>query len=117
MVEEAFNPGYPISLTRTQVGDLPITHASQFLRVQAWIPYTDGQHRLVDAAAVAWTAKAVRVRWRTGGEDPQEHHVWVWAGAVTRRQLPGQHITDDPSTVAHRSPLRGSAAQPRSRPR
>ena len=111
MVEGAFNPGRPISLTRTQVGDLPITHAAEFLRVEAWVPHTDGTHRMInDAVAVAWTAKAVRVRWRTGDEDPEEHHAWVWAGAVTRRQLPGVHPTDRSETDT-RARFRGPAAR------
>jgi hypothetical protein len=118
MVEEAFNPGRPISLTRTQVGDLAITHATEFLRVEAWVPHTDGAHRMIEAVAVAWTAKAVRVRWRTGGEDPEEHHAWVWAGAVTRRQLPGVHPTDRPETAVDRpgGPFRPRPPAPRTRP-
>jgi hypothetical protein len=41
----------------------------------------DGVEELVQAHAIAWTKRAVRVRF---GAPPHQHEVWVWAGAVER---------------------------------
>jgi hypothetical protein len=49
--------------------------------VSAWIVWEDGVEELVPAQAVAWTKRAVRVRF---GAPPHQHEVWVWAGAVER---------------------------------
>jgi hypothetical protein len=35
----------------------------------------------LEAYAVAWTQRAVLVRF---GAPPHQHEVWVWAGAVER---------------------------------
>jgi len=47
----------------------------------AWILWEDGVEELVQAYAIAWTKRAVRVRF---GAPPHQHEVWVWAGAVER---------------------------------
>jgi hypothetical protein len=41
----------------------------------------DGVDELLQAHAIAWTKRAVRVRF---GAPPHQHEVWVWAGAVER---------------------------------
>ena len=71
----------PRSLAPEQLGDLPVTAAPRPTRVLAWVVWEDGVEELVRAEAVAWTRRAVRVRW---GAPPHVLAVWVWAGAVER---------------------------------
>ena len=49
--------------------------------MSAWIVWEDGVEELVVAQAVAWTPRAVQIRF---GVPPHQHETWVWAGAVTR---------------------------------
>jgi hypothetical protein len=42
--------------------------------------WLDGVEEPVQAKAIAWTKRAVRVRF---GASPHQHEVWVWAGAET----------------------------------
>lgn len=51
--------------------------------VRAWILTVNGEDLEVDGDAVAWTRRAVRVRF----VDKHGHldYAWVWVGAVTRR--------------------------------
>lgn len=56
------------------------------VRLQSQVAYVEP--RVVEAAAIAWTDAAVLVRWLS--EDRQEHHAWVYAGAVTRASSRGQ---------------------------
>ncbi|WP_286189668.1 hypothetical protein [Sanguibacter hominis] len=51
--------------------------------VRAWLLTVDGEEVEVEAEAVAWTGRAVRVSYvdKYGHEDS----AWVWAGAVARR--------------------------------
>ena len=86
--------------------------AARGIRVQAWITYTDGAHRSVEAYVGEWTARAVHLRWRTpnGIED-----LWVWANAVSpieehapsrrpsRQYVQGVPATDRSNLVARRS--------------
>jgi hypothetical protein len=51
------------------------------VRVTAWILWEDGVEELVVGHAVAWTPRAVQVRF---GVPPHQHETWVWAGAVSR---------------------------------
>jgi hypothetical protein len=60
----------------------PVTRTPVALPVWAWVRYPEGSIR-VDAEAVAWTSRAVAVRWPT--PDGQTHRAWVWASAVERR--------------------------------
>ena len=66
-----------------QLGDLPVTMATTPtpVHVAAWIVWEDGVEELVDAHAIAWTRRAVKVRF---GAPPRVFEVWVWAGAVSR---------------------------------
>lgn len=50
-------------------------------QVSARILGEDGVEELVPAQAVAWTKRAVKVRF---GGPPHQHEAWVWAGAVER---------------------------------
>lgn len=71
----------PRSLQPEQLGDLPVSTSARPQRVLAWIVWEDGVEELVDGHAVAWTKRAVRVRF---GAPPHVHETWVWAGAVER---------------------------------
>jgi len=44
-------------------------------RVRAWVVWQEGVEELVEAHAVAWTKRAVRVRFEV---PPHQHEVWVW---------------------------------------
>lgn len=70
----------PRSLTAEQLAATPTVPAEP-IRVQAWVVWEDGDEEVVRGHAVAWTPRAVRVRW---GVPPHQHEAWVWAGAVTR---------------------------------
>ena len=107
-----------MSLGGSQLHGQEITYPSQYLRVEAWVPFTDGTHQRVQGMAVAWTRQAVKVAWRSGGEEPVEHQAWVWAPAVTRSPLPGPHPTDNPATNIYpqRHPERASPPPPSFRP-
>jgi hypothetical protein len=71
----------PRSLQPEQMGHLTVSTPAVQQPVNAWILWEDGVEELVPAQAVAWTKRAVRVRF---GAPPHEHDVWVWAGAVER---------------------------------
>jgi len=71
----------PRSLQPEQMGQLTISTPAVPQRVQAWILWEDGVEELVQGQAIAWTKRAVRVRF---GTPPHQHQVWVWAGAVER---------------------------------
>ena len=71
----------PRSLTLEQVAMLGVTTPAEPAPVRAWIVWEDGVEELVVGQAVAWTKRAVRVRW---GVPPRVFEAWVWAGAVER---------------------------------
>ena len=74
----------PDSLTDEQL-DLdiePLTTPRRARPVKAWVKY-GAIHLQVGAEAVAWTARAVAIRWRA--PNGEIHKAWVWAGAVTDR--------------------------------
>jgi len=74
----------PRSLQPEQLGQLTISTPAVPRPVSAWIVWEDGVEELVPAHAVAWTKRAVRVRF---GVPPHQHEVWVWAGAVEAASL------------------------------
>ena len=71
----------PRSLQPEQMGQLTVSSPAVPQPVYAWILWKDGVEELIQAYAVAWTKRAVRVRF---GAPPHLHEVWVWAGAVER---------------------------------
>jgi hypothetical protein len=71
----------PRSLQPEQLGQLTVCTPAIGPRVSAWIVWEDGVEELVPAQAIAWTKRAVRVRF---GSPPRLREVWVWAGAVER---------------------------------
>lgn len=71
----------PRSLTTEQLTSLDSTTAASPAAVRAWIIWEDGVEELISGHAIAWTRRAVRVRW---GIPPHILETWVWAGAVER---------------------------------
>jgi hypothetical protein len=71
----------PRSLQPEQLGLLPVTTPTVPAPVSAWVLWEDGVEELVPGHAIAWTKRAVHIRF---GAPPHQHHVWVWAGAVER---------------------------------
>ncbi len=71
----------PRSLAPEQYAVDRVTRASEPIRVEAWVVWEDGVEELTRAVVLAWTARAVQVRW---GVPPHLHEAWVWAGAVVR---------------------------------
>ncbi|WP_460537839.1 hypothetical protein [Humibacter ginsengiterrae] len=73
----------PISLTDDEL-DLThnhVTEASEPVKVRAFVRF----HEAVihpEAEAVAWTARAVKIRFTM--QNGARHEVWVWASAVDR---------------------------------
>ncbi|MEO7233821.1 MAG: hypothetical protein ABIW80_00455 [Lapillicoccus sp.] len=72
---------HPRSLTQEQLTHSSVSAAGEPVRVSAWVVWEDGVEELVHAYAVAWTPRAVQIRF---GVPPHQHHTWVWAGAVSR---------------------------------
>jgi hypothetical protein len=73
----------PRSLTPEQLLDNLVTHPEAPTPVTAWVLWEDGVEEQVAGHAVAWTRRAVRVRF---GAPPHLHEVWVWVGAVQRQE-------------------------------
>ena len=71
----------PRSLTPEQLLDNLVTQPDAPTPVTAWVLWEDGVEEQVLGQAVAWTRRAVRVRF---GAPPHLHEVWVWVGAVQR---------------------------------
>lgn len=69
------------SLEPPQYGH-PLRRAETPIAVSAWI-HTRRGHALVEGVAVAWTPRAVLLRYVD--EHGREGVAWVWANAVTRR--------------------------------
>ena len=72
--------GMPLSLGSEELAleRVPLTRTPRPFEVRRWVRYPDGPLQ-VDAEAVAWTARAVAVRWKSGDVV---HKAWVWASAV-----------------------------------
>ena len=71
----------PRSLQPEQLDDLPVSSTITPQNVRAWVVWEDGVEELIDGVAIAWTRRAVRVRFGIPGHM---HEAWVWAGAVER---------------------------------
>ena len=72
----------PRSLTPEQLTHSSVTSVGEPVRVSAWIVWEDGVEELLVGHAVAWTPRAVQVRF---GVPPHQHETWVWA--VTSRRV------------------------------
>lgn len=81
VVEKVMRSGMPLSLTddELQLDMLPLTRTPRPDTVRAWVRYPTAAIQ-VDALLVAWTPRAVALKWP--GPDGLEHRAWVWASAV-----------------------------------
>ena len=95
----------PRSLTPEQLLDNLVTHPEAPTPVTAWVLWEDGVEEQVTGQAVAWTRRAVRVRF---GAPPHLHEVWVWVGAVQRQKEVRRAETAEGDRLA-------AAAEPRPR--
>lgn len=68
--------------TELELDTEPLTRPPKPRPVRAWVRY-DGTPISVDAEAVAWTARAVAIRWRSPSGEP--HRAWVWVSAIRPR--------------------------------
>ena len=83
--ESVMNGGdKPSSLSpqELELGVYPLTRTPVPVPVRAWVRYGVVPVK-VDAAAVAWTSKAVALVWDAPGG---QHRAWVWASAVVERR-------------------------------
>jgi hypothetical protein len=60
----------------------PLTRTPRPRPARAWVTY-GSQSIEIDVEVVAWTSRALAVRWPA--PDGIEHHAWVWLGAVSER--------------------------------
>ena len=84
-VDEMMMRGTPQTLTdaELELGVYPLTRTPLPVQAQAWVRYGDLATK-VDVEVVAWTPRAVAVRWMT--PTGQQHRAWVWASAVERQR-------------------------------
>lgn len=84
VVEKVMRSGEPLSLSpvELQLDVMPLTRTPVPEQVRAWVRYPAAAV-LIDALAVAWTPRAVAIKWP--GPDATEHRAWVWASAVDRQ--------------------------------
>jgi len=82
---------------------MPVTRPITPQKVRAWVVWEDGVEELIDGVAIAWTRRAVRVRFGIPG---RMHEVWVgltvqsptlWTancgpGVVTRTRIWGPRV-------------------------
>jgi hypothetical protein len=81
-INEAVIRPRPISLTPAEIGELDVVEPPQPEPVKAWVRYPETPIQ-VEARAVAWTRRAVKVeRTMRGGAL---HQAWVWRSAVSQR--------------------------------
>lgn len=81
---DAMRASEPLSLTsdELELDRRPMTRTPLPKPVSAWVRYGAVAVR-IEGEAVAWTDRAVAVRWRT--PDGAEHRAWVWSSAVDPR--------------------------------
>lgn len=81
ILEMAMRDDAPHTLVKMELelDTMPLTRTPVAVPVKAWVRY-GSQAVKVDAEAVAWTPKAVAIRWKT--PSGEEHRAWVWASAV-----------------------------------
>ncbi|NNC14081.1 hypothetical protein HII28_19660 [Planctomonas sp. JC2975] len=82
-MEVAVTRPQPVSLTEAEL-DLEhnrVTHADEPIKVRAFVRFHEAVIR-PRAEAVAWTPRAVKIRFTM--QNGARHEVWVWASAVDR---------------------------------
>jgi hypothetical protein len=82
ILERVMAEQQPSSLTKIELelDTQPLTRTPTPEAVRAWVRYGETAIK-VDARLVAWTPRAVAVRWDTPGG---EHKAWLWSSAVER---------------------------------
>ena len=82
IVERTMADSMPVSLKddELRLDEHPLTKPPRAVAVAAWVRYGETPVR-IEGRAVAWTARAVAVEWKTPAGAV--HRAWVWASAVT----------------------------------
>ena len=83
IADRIMRSGDPLSLSHVelQLDVFPLTRTPVPEAVRAWVRYPFGALQ-VEALVVAWTPRAVAIKWP--GPDDAEHRAWEWANAVDR---------------------------------
>jgi hypothetical protein len=82
-INEAVTRPRPISLTPAEIGKLDVTEPPTPEPVNAWVRYPETPVQ-VEACAIAWTERAVKVEWTM--RDGSVQQAWVWRSAVSVRK-------------------------------
>ncbi|MGJ8721058.1 MAG: hypothetical protein ACSHW9_04365 [Salinibacterium amurskyense] len=84
IVERIMASSAPDSLSdeELELSRFDLTQTRNPRPVWAWVRYSDGALQ-VEADAVAWTERAVAIKWQTISGQP--HRAWVWGSAVESR--------------------------------
>lgn len=79
--ERSIQRGVPYTLhdEQLQLHKYPLTRPPKPLSGVAWVHYPHG-HVLVRCQIVAWTSRAVAVRWKTPIDEI--HKAWLWLHAL-----------------------------------
>jgi hypothetical protein len=82
-VDEMTMRGTPETLSgrELELDVQPLTKTPVPVPARAWVRYA-GIATKLDVEVVAWTPRAVAVRWKTPAGE--EHRAWVWASVVER---------------------------------
>jgi len=82
-VDEMTMRGTPETLSEEELElDVhPLTKTPVAVSARAWVRYA-GMATKLDVEVVAWTPRAMAIRWKTPAGE--EHRAWVWASAVER---------------------------------
>jgi hypothetical protein len=82
-INEAVTRPRPISLTPAEIGQLDVTEPPHPEPVKAWVRYPETPIQ-VEARAIAWTERAVKIEWTM--RDGSVNQAWVWRSAVSVRK-------------------------------
>jgi hypothetical protein len=82
-INEAVTRPRPISLAPGEIGQLDVTEPPKPEPVNAWVRYSETPVQ-VEARAIAWTERAVKVEWAM--RDGTVQQAWVWRSAVSLRR-------------------------------
>ena len=82
-VNESVVKPSPISLSKPELGDDPVTSAeSESVAIEAWVRFPEHSIK-VDGRAVAWTRRALGVEFTM--LSGATFRAWVWASAEERK--------------------------------
>lgn len=84
IVERIMASSAPESLSdeELELSRFDLTQTRNPRPVWAWVRYSDGALH-IEADAVAWTERAVAIKWQSISGEP--HRAWVWGSAVESR--------------------------------